>query len=159
AERVLPLKDRLSSSDAEAIEAAFAARLKQVDAPAVDAKSAAQDAAIGQQDGAVQTASAAGVLPQAKRAVAPAMKEQPPLPLAKRLRRRDKQHLKFVGTQPCLICGRTPCDAHHVKFADGQSMGRKVSDEFTVPLCRLHHRELHRCGNERAWWEQQELDP
>jgi hypothetical protein len=31
-------------------------------------------------------------------------------------------------------------------------MGRKVSDEFTVPLCREHHQALHRHGNERAWW-------
>jgi hypothetical protein len=38
-------------------------------------------------------------------------------------------------------------------------MGRKVSDRFTVPICRLHHRELHRRGNERAWWQSQGLDP
>ena len=29
----------------------------------------------------------------------------------------------------------------------------KVSDEFTVPLCRTHHRQLHDAGNEVAWWE------
>jgi hypothetical protein len=38
-------------------------------------------------------------------------------------------------------------------------MGRKVSDRFTVPICRLHHRELHRRGNERAWWQSQGIDP
>ncbi len=38
-------------------------------------------------------------------------------------------------------------------------MGRKVSDKFTVPLCRLHHRELHRRGDERTWWGQYEVDP
>src|SRR6516165_12824257 len=38
-------------------------------------------------------------------------------------------------------------------------MGRKVSDKFTVPICRLHHRELHRRGNERAWWKNQGIDP
>jgi hypothetical protein len=37
-------------------------------------------------------------------------------------------------------------------------MGRKVSDKFTVPVCRLHHRELHRRGNERAWWQQQGIE-
>jgi hypothetical protein len=37
-------------------------------------------------------------------------------------------------------------------------MGRRVSDHFTVPICRLHHRELHRCGNERAWWQRQGVD-
>jgi hypothetical protein len=34
-----------------------------------------------------------------------------------------------------------------------------VSDEFTVPLCRVHHRELHRQGNERAWWTKANIDP
>ena len=38
-------------------------------------------------------------------------------------------------------------------------MGRKVSDRFTVPICRLHHRELHRRGNERVWWKCQGIDP
>ena len=38
-------------------------------------------------------------------------------------------------------------------------MGRKVSDKFAVPICRLHHRELHRRGNERAWWQSQGIDP
>jgi hypothetical protein len=38
-------------------------------------------------------------------------------------------------------------------------MGRKVSDRFAVPICRLHHRELHRRGNERAWWQNQGIDP
>jgi hypothetical protein len=38
-------------------------------------------------------------------------------------------------------------------------MGRKVSDRFAVPICRLHHRELHRRGNERAWWQSQGTDP
>jgi hypothetical protein len=37
--------------------------------------------------------------------------------------------------------------------------GRKVSDEFTVPLCRLHHRELHRYGDEASWWAGVNIDP
>jgi hypothetical protein len=46
-----------------------------------------------------------------------------------------------------------PCDAHHLRFAQPRAIGRKVSDEFTVPLCRGHHREVHRSGNEAAWWQ------
>jgi hypothetical protein len=64
-----------------------------------------------------------------------------------------------VTAQPCLVCGRTPSDAHHLKFAEQRAIGRKVSDKFTVPICRLHHRELHRHGNERAWWQQYGIDP
>jgi len=54
-------------------------------------------------------------------------------------RLRDKEHLKFVAAQPCLVCGRQPCDPHHLRFAQPRAMGLKVSDEFTVPLCRGHH--------------------
>lgn len=68
------------------------------------------------------------------------------------VRRRDKAHLKFVASQPCLVCGRKPSDPHHVRFAQPRALGAKVSDEFTVPLCRTHHREVHRNGNEARWW-------
>ena len=72
---------------------------------------------------------------------------------------RNKNHVKLVANQPCLICGRRPSDAHHLRFAQHRALGRKVSDEFTVPLCRGHHRELHRCGDETAWWKQVGIDP
>lgn len=71
-------------------------------------------------------------------------------------RRRDPEHLKHVRTQPCLICSRTPCDAHHLKFT--QPRGVKPSDEFTVPLCRVHHDELHRSGKEIDWWSAMDRD-
>jgi ERF superfamily len=72
---------------------------------------------------------------------------------------RDKEHLRFVARQPCLICGRTPSDAHHLRFAQSRALGRKVSDEFTVPLCRGHHREAHRNGDEAAWWLAANIEP
>jgi hypothetical protein len=74
-------------------------------------------------------------------------------------RYRNKAHLKFVASQACLLCGRQPADAHHLGFAQPRALGRKVSDEFTVPLCRSHHREVHRFGNERNWWAKYNLDP
>jgi hypothetical protein len=78
---------------------------------------------------------------------------------AKDVRKRSKTHLLFVGAQPCIICQRFPCDAHHLKFAQPKALGRKVSDEFTVPLCRDHHHELHRYGNEAAWWANMQVAP
>jgi hypothetical protein len=72
---------------------------------------------------------------------------------------RDKEHLKFVAAQPCILCSATPSDAHHVRFAQPRAMSRKVSDEFTVPLCRNHHRELHASGNEASWWHDMGIDP
>ncbi|OIQ76314.1 ERF superfamily protein [mine drainage metagenome] len=74
-------------------------------------------------------------------------------------RLRDKAHLKFVASHPCLICGRSPADAHHLRFTQPRAMGLKVSDEFTVPLCRIHHRDVHSFGDEVAWWERRAIDP
>jgi hypothetical protein len=79
------------------------------------------------------------------------------IPLTRRLR--DKSHLRFVAKQPCLVCGRQPCDAHHLRFAQSRGLSLKVSDEFTVPLCRAHHRELHRSGKETDWWARAGLEP
>ena len=73
-------------------------------------------------------------------------------------RLRDKAHLKFVASQPCLVCGRNPSDPHHLRFAQPRAIGLKVSDEFTVPLCRGHHRELHQAGDETTWWERKNID-
>ncbi len=79
------------------------------------------------------------------------------LPEPKRLR--DKAHLQFVASQSCLICGRQPSDPHHLRFAQPRGLGMKVSDEFTVPLCRGHHRQLHQAGNELAWWQGLKIEP
>jgi DNA recombination protein Rad52 len=80
------------------------------------------------------------------------------LAIAEPKRLRDKAHLKFVASQPCLICGRQPSDPHHLRFAQPRGIGLKVSDEFTVPLCRGHHRQLHQAGNEVTWWENLRID-
>jgi hypothetical protein len=79
--------------------------------------------------------------------------------VAKSIRLRDKEHCKYVATQACLICGRTPSEAHHIRFAQPRALGRKVSDEYTVPVCRIHHRELHRYGDEASWWAGVGVDP
>lgn len=73
-------------------------------------------------------------------------------------RLRDKAHLKFVASQPCLVCGRQPSGPHHLCFAQPRAIGLKVSDEFTVPLCHGHHRQLHQTGNEEAWWRDRQID-
>jgi DNA recombination protein Rad52 len=72
--------------------------------------------------------------------------------IPKETRIRDRDHLAFVARQPCLICGRRPAQAHHLRFAQPRAMSLKVSDEYTVPLCNGHHDALHRTGDERAWW-------
>ena len=141
AQRALPLKNQLSSADAEAVEDAFTARLSQLGKSEPSAPK--HQEANGRNNQPLQVDSG----------------EQTVTVISKPVRERDREHLKFVASQPCLVCGRTPSDAHHIKFAEQRAMGRKVSDRFTVPVCRLHHRELHRRGNERAWWESQGIDP
>jgi len=79
------------------------------------------------------------------------------LPEPRRIR--DREHVRSVMRNGCLVCGRTPSDAHHLRFIQKRALGRKVSDEFTVPLCRGHHRELHRHGDEAAWWMKLGVDP
>jgi hypothetical protein len=129
AHRRLPAKNTLTTDDARVVEAAYQEVLVVSDAQPQDV------AALDR----------------------PTCKLASPLPKAGR--KRNKAHLAFVATQACLICKRSPCDAHHLKFAQPRSLGRKVSDEFTVPLCREHHRDLHRHGNEVAWWNNAQIAP
>ena len=84
-------------------------------------------------------------------------KSQLPLGLERRLR--DRNHLKRVAELPCLVCSRQPSHAHHLRFAQRRGLSQKVSDEYVVPLCALHHGDLHRHASERQWWELQKLDP
>ena len=74
-------------------------------------------------------------------------------------RYRNKAHLRYVAQQPCLLCGRKPSDPHHLRYMQPRALGRKASDEFSVPLCRIHHRLVHRVGNEAAWWKEAGIDP
>jgi hypothetical protein len=139
AKRALPLKNGLTEDDARSMEAAYLAKVN--------------GASISPNPPALE-AQMAGRHPQLD-----AVPSIQVTPLAKPIRRRSKAHLALVASQSCLVCQKSPCDPHHLKMAQPRSLGRKVSDEFTVPLCRRHHRELHRHGNERAWWQNQGIDP
>jgi hypothetical protein len=138
AQRALPVKNQLAMAEAQAVEAAFEARLNQLaEAAPVPAPENSHSLAVERPEPGPRVVSVIG----------------------KPVRERDRDHLRFVAAQPCLVCGRTACDPHHIKFAEQRAMGRRVSDRFTVPICRLHHRELHRRGNELAWWQSQGIDP
>jgi hypothetical protein len=81
------------------------------------------------------------------------------LTIAEPRRYRNKEHLRFVAQQACLVCGRKPSDPHHLRFMQPRALGWKVSDEFVAPLCRIHHRAVHRVSDERAWWKLVRVDP
>jgi DNA recombination protein Rad52 len=89
----------------------------------------------------------------------PAKIDKSVLTISEPKRIRSKEHLRFVAQQPCLICGRKPSHAHHIRFAQPRGLALKVSDEFTVPLCAIHHHENHTTGNEKAWWQQHKIEP
>jgi len=91
--------------------------------------------------------------------LSPASIDKSALTIAEPRRLRDKAHLRFVASKPCLVCAHQPCDPHHLRFAQPRALGLKVSDEFTVPLCRQHHSELHRNGNELSWWHNLNIKP
>jgi ERF superfamily len=150
AHRRLPAKNTLTTDDARAVEAGYQGVLE----------TASRDAQI--QDEALVPSSGLGsvLLVSGSATTASELSTAAAVsPSRKPVRRRNKAHLAFVATQPCLVCQRSPCDAHHLKFAQPRALGRKVSDEFTVPLCRDHHRDLHRVGNEIAWWANLQIVP
>ena len=148
AHRVLAAKNTLTTADAERVEQAFQARLASIVIEASDRELVAQEA---------RSSALRAVRRKRQPRVAVIDKSVLSLPASRRIR--DRDHVKLVAKQPCLICGRRPADAHHLRFAQSRTLGRKVSDEFTVPLCRGHHREIHRCGDEAAWWEKAGIDP
>jgi len=156
AHRCIVDKNRLTASDAQRVEQAFQAKLAGLSNTASETNPGGLSSS---------TAAAQPPLPNGPLAIA-ADQVSEPTGIDKSLlahpeprRLRDREHVKFVAKQPCLICGRRPSDPHHLRFAQPQAIGRKVSDEFTVPLCRGHHRELHRCGDERSWWRTAGIDP
>jgi ERF superfamily len=144
AHRVLSAKNTLTAADAERVEQAFQARLAIVVTEAADGLS--PESRLPHKHRGKKRWRAATI-------------DKSVLSLAAPRRIRDRDHVRLVAKQPCLVCGRRPADAHHLRFAQSRSLGRKVSDEFTVPLCRGHHREIHRCANEAAWWKKAGIDP
>jgi hypothetical protein len=149
AHNCLPAKNTLTADDARRVEEAFQAKLSAVGAAEADTPEAAP---------LPDEAASSPEIQEATAETEPAGIDKSVLAFPELRRHRDKAHLRFVARQPCLICARQPCDAHHVRFAQSRGLGIKVSDEFTVPLCRGHHRELHRAGNEAAWWTTRGVD-
>jgi hypothetical protein len=150
AQRILPTKNALNSADARQVEEAFQAWLAVVEG--------APDGPDGHA-AVVTSGSNAGQAQESIRKFRPASIDKSHLFYPEPRRIRDRDHVRFVTKQPCLICGRKPTDPHHLRFVQQRALGRKASDEFTVPLCRGHHREVHRSGNEAAWWTNAGVDP
>jgi hypothetical protein len=138
--RALERSTRASSGNAKALVAHFKQRAAAVAKPADDRGSKTADAVNGH-------APACGAI------------DKSTLALNEPKRLRSKEHLRYVASQPCLLCGRQPAQAHHLRFAQPRAMAKKPSDALVVPLCSLHHRALHDSGSEQQWWKAHAIDP
>jgi hypothetical protein len=179
AHKRMAAKNSLTGPDASLVEDAFAKRLGEFDAASGATPSPPASSGGSTSGGEGEHGNAAdlstrttsnpagdGDAPPAwlgpsdpELAVEPRRIDKSELPIGAPRRFRDKAHLAFVAAQSCIVCGKRPVDPHHIRFAQKQSLGRKVSDEFTVPICRSHHRALHRSGSEYLWWENIGIDP
>ena len=172
--RRLPDKNKLTTDDAQRVEISFRAKLAAIENAFSNDELAAtssgatspspdvSDVAVPREDSGSEAVEIPPALPEhpAGPSGEDAFAQTPEKAFGsgrrrlagKAIRLRDKKHCKFVSRQPCIVCGRTPTEAHHLRFAQPRALGRKVSDEYTVPVCRIHHRELHRYGDEVSWW-------
>jgi hypothetical protein len=90
-------------------------------------------------------------------------------PRRRRPRQRAEQHLKWVRTLPCVICGkRGNIHAAHLRAASLQfgkfavGINEKPDDCWTNPLCAEHHlfdEEAQHQGSELEFWKRHEINP
>src|SRR5262245_52546457 len=148
----LPAKNTLLAADARLLEQAFEQKRTSLSSPVAT-------------DTSTDAAAALAVTLQEERQASNTRSDPPKgidksvLTVAAPRRYRNRQHLRFVAQQPCLVCGRKPSDPHHLRHIQPRALGRKASDEFAVPLCRSHHRAVHRASSEQKWWQTTGIDP
>jgi ERF superfamily protein len=152
AREALTAKNSLTATDAKLVEDAFERKLLELPSSETDVPSDDDSSVVP----AVlrETVSAKAAAPDQAKGI-----DKSVLAVAAPRRYRNREHLRYVAQQACLICARKPSDPHHLGFAQPRALGRKVSDEFAVPLCRGHHHAVHRSRDERAWWRQAGIDP
>jgi hypothetical protein len=149
----LTAKNSLTATDAKLVEDAFERRLSEL--PSSDAAAPSSDeSSVPEIAGAQVIAATESIDARQAKGI-----DKSILTVAAPRRYRNREHLRYVAQQACLLCGRKPSDPHHLGFTQPRALGRKVSDEFAVPLCRGHHRAVHRSRDERAWWRQAGIDP
>jgi ERF superfamily len=150
ARKALTAKNSLTPSDAKLVEDAFERRLSEL---------GPTHAAALSEDDRTQMAALQETVATERRDERTKVIDKSVLSVPAPRRYRNREHLRSVAKQPCLICGRKPSDPHHLHYVQPRALGRKPSDEFAVPLCRVHHRAVHRARDERAWWQTAGIDP
>jgi hypothetical protein len=152
AREALAAKNKLAAPDAKLVEDSFEQRLLEL--ASAGTNPSGDDAPANAGADPQETSTIAGTDPDRSAGI-----DKSVLAVAAPRRYRNREHLRSVAKQPCLICGRKPSDPHHLRYLQLRALGRKASDEFGVPLCRVHHRAVHRARDEQAWWQAAGIDP
>lgn len=78
----------------------------------------------------------------------------------------DAAHLEAVRKLPCCVClSNGPSDPHHLKGSEAagpgeRCFGRRSSDKYTVPLCRICHEDAQivRGENESEYFRERGIE-
>lgn len=74
-------------------------------------------------------------------------------------RKRSEKRLQAAREGGCCICKNPAADAHHLRIVGHQrGLGVKNGDDYTIPLCRQHHDELHSFGDEKLFLDLHGID-
>jgi hypothetical protein len=149
----LGAKNSLIAADAKLLEEAFEQKMFGLRSSAVEETSVSKSGGTGEAGPHDQPQGSSAGIDQSTGI------DKSVLAVAAPRRYRNRDHLRYIAQQACLVCGRKPSDPHHLRHVQPRALGRKASDEFAVPLCRSHHRAVHRAGDERAWWQNAGIDP
>src|SRR5262249_30054100 len=132
AREALTAKNSLTTTDAKLVEDAFERRLSELSSSDAAAPSNGEPSVPQISEPQVIATSDSTDAGQAKGI------DKSMLTVAAPRRYRNREHLRYVAQQACLICGRKQSDPHHLRYLQPRALGRKASDEFVVPLCRSH---------------------
>jgi hypothetical protein len=133
ARTAIVLKNGLTAADAKIVEGAFEQKSSELmladsiqpEQPPPPATEVTPSAAVGK----VAAAPNESIAATGERAGI----DKSVLAIAEPRRYRNKEHLRFVATKPCLVCGRKPSDQHQFWFTKPRALARKVSDALAVP--------------------------
>lgn len=68
----------------------------------------------------------------------------------------DRQHLEWVASLPCAICGvKRQIQVHHLlkPYSGRRGLSMRAGDDNALPLCFEHHTELHtKFGDEEKFF-------
>lgn len=64
------------------------------------------------------------------------------------------EYVEYIRSQPCVICAKPGAYPHHIKrIGMGRDRKKRLKEHFSaIPLCNLHHSELHDKGDDKFFY-------